>query len=382
MIKKILTINAAFVCLFGVSLFFFFDTQLDSLLGKHLRVHPSFTGGEVAEEFIETLDEGDSLDFVKYTVFQPVINAKWVDNSEYWQLVLEYKKETEPLKNAVIYIDFDNISENQSWDYEVEVSEKGAKIYDSAKNFVCDAQFLYLEEGSQLKIRIPLKDQGLQRVLGAKKTRHYILADGKPLFNEENSSPLEVAMKVQKKDKASEKEDEAFINQMKEIFEEATKSYSGSDSIEENLAYYKQKIDENPEDFSSLANYGANLAKKGGNSSVIQAVMLVNESYTYLDKAAELAFGQDGEIEVLLNRASVSASVPEGVFGKSESGAKDFIRLASLSDDSGFKAYCWAMAGDCYKKCGKSTLSTISLQKAKKSAKIKLEKMSNENNDS
>lgn len=366
MIKKILTINAAFICLFGVSLFFFFDTQLDSLLGKHLRVHPSFIGGEVAEEFIETLDEGDTLDFVKYTVFQPVINAKWVDNSEYWQLVLEYKKGTETLKNAVIFIDFDNISENQPWDYEVEVSEKEAKIYDYAKNFVCDAQFLSLEEGSQLKIRIPLKDQGLQRILGAKKTLHYILADGKPLFNEENSSPLEVAMKIQKKDKTSEKEDEAFINQMKEIFEEATKSYSGSDSIEENLAYYKQKIDENPEDFLSLANYGSNLAKKGGNSSVIKAVMLVNESYTYLDKAAELAFGQDGEIEVLLNRASVSASVPEGVFGKSESGAKDFIRLASLSDDAEFKAYCWAMAGDCYKKCGKSTLSTISLQKAKR----------------
>lgn len=398
MIKKILTINAAFICLFGVSLFFFFDTQLDSLLGKHLRVHPSFTGGEVAEEFIETLDEGDSLDFVKYTVFQPVINAKWVDNSEYWQLVLEYKKGTETLKNAVIYIDFDNIAggstsllsddahvsfdENHPWDYEVEVSEKGAKIYDYAKNFVCNAQFLSLEEGSQLKIRIPLKDQGLQRILGAKKTRHYILADGKTIFNEENSSPLEVAMKVQKKDKASEKEDEAFINQMKEMFAEVVNSDSGSDDIDENIAFYKQKIDENPEDFLSLANYGSNLAKKGGNSSVIKAVMLVNESYTYLDKAAELAFGQDGEIEVLLNRASVSTSVPEGVFGKSESGAKDFIRLASLSDDAEFKAYCWAMAGDCYKKCGKSTLSTVSLQKAKKNAKIKLEKISNENNDS
>ena len=101
-IKKILTIKAAFVCLFGVSLFFFFDTQLDGILGKHLRVYPSFTGGEVAEDFVETIDDTDSLDFVRYTVFLPVINAKWVDNSEYWQLVLEYKNGSEPLKNDVV----------------------------------------------------------------------------------------------------------------------------------------------------------------------------------------------------------------------------------------------------------------------------------------
>lgn len=382
MIKKILTVNAVFVCLFGVSLFFFFDTQLDELLGKHLRVHPSFTGGEVAEDFVETIGDTDSLDFVRYTVFLPVINAKWVDNPEYWQLVLEYKNGSEPLKNAVLYIDFDNIAggstsplsddenftfdENHPWDYAVKVCDNEAKIFDSGKNFVCNAQFLSLEEGTQFKIRLPLRDEGLQRILGAKKTWHYVLADGLPQFAGENSKPLEVAMKIQTKDSASEKEDAAFINQMKKMYAEAMESDSESESLEEILAFYKQKIDENPEDFVSLANYGSNLAKKGGESSVIQAVMLVNEAYTYLDKAAELSRGKDGEIEVLLNRASVSASVPEQVFGKSEAGAKDFVRLDSLSDDAEFKAYCWAMASDCYKKCGKNTLSAVALQKAKK----------------
>lgn len=398
MIKKILTIKAAFVCLFGVNLFFFFDTQLDELLGKHLRVHPSFTGGEIAEDFVETIGDTDSLDFIRYTVFLPVINAKWVDNPEYWQLILEYKNGSESLKNAVLYIDFDNIAggsllslpdaahvsfdENHPWDYAVKVSDNEAKIYDSAKNFVCNAQFLSLKEGTQFKIRLPLKDEGLQRILGAKKTWHYVLADGLPQFAGENSKPLEVAMKIQTKDSASEKEDEAFISQMKKMYEEAMESDSGADDIEENLAFYKLKIDENPEDFVSLANYGSNLAKKGGESSVIQAVMLVNESYTYLDKAAQLSQGKDGEIEVLLNRASVSASVPEGVFGKSEAGAKDFVRLASLSDDAEFKSYCWAMASECYKKCGKITLSTIALQKAKNLLKYNESKKSNENNDS
>ena len=398
MIKKILTVNAVFACLFGVSLFFFFDTQLDEILGKHLRVHPSFTGGEVAEDFVETTSDTDSLDFVRYTVFLPVINAKWVDNPEYWQLVLEYKNGSEPLKNLVLYIDFDNIAggstfplsddenftfdENHPWDYAVKVSDNEAKIYDSAKNFVCNVQFLTLEEETQFKIRLPLKDEGLQRILGAKKTWHYVLADGNLQFAGENSKPLEVEMKIQDKNAASEKEDAAFINQMKEMYAEAMETDSDSDDIEENLAFYKLKIDENPEDFVSLANYGSNLAKKGGESSVIQAVMLVNESYTYLDKAAQLSQGKDGEIEVLLNRASVSASVPEGVFGKSEAGANDFVRLASLSDDVEFKSYCWAMASECYKKCGKTTFAAIALQKAKNLLKYNESKKSNENNDS
>lgn len=398
MIKKILTVNAVFACLFGVSLFFFFDTQLDELLGKFLRVHPSFTGGEIAEDFVETTSDTDSLDFVRYTVFLPVINAKWVDNSEYWQLVLEYKNGSESLKNLVLYIDFDNIAggslsslpdaahvsfdENHPWDYAVKVSDKEAKIYDSAKNFVCNAQFLSLEEGTQFKIRLPLKDEGFQRILGAKKTWHYVLADGNLQFAGEDSKPLEVEMKIQDKNAASEKEDEAFINQMKKMYAEAMESDSDADDIEENLAFYKKKIDENPEDFVSLANYGSNLAKKGGESSVIQAVMLVNESYTYLDKAAQLSQGKDGEIEVLLNRASVSVSVPEGVFGKSEAGAKDFVRLASLSDDAEFKSYCWAMASECYKKCGKTTFAAIALQKAKNLLKYNESKKSNENNDS
>ena len=405
MIKKILTIKAAFVCLFGVSLFFFFDTQLDEILGKYLRVYPSFTGGEVAEDFVETIGDTDSLDFVRYTVFLPVINAKWVDNSEYWQFVLEYKNGSKSLKNLVLYIDFDNIAggslsslpdaayvsfdENHPWDYAVKVSDNEVKIYDSEKNFVCNAQFLTLEKGTQFKIRLPLKDEGLQRILGAKKTWHYVLADGMPQFAGENSKPLGVEMKIQakntaseKEDEASEKEDAAFINQMKKMYAEAMESDSDADDIEENLAFYKKKIDENPEDFESLANYGSNLAKKGGESSVIKAVMLVNESYTYLDKAAQLSRGEDGEIEVLLNRASVSASVPEGVFGKSEAGAKDFVRLASLSDDAEFKSYCWAMASDCYKKCGKTTFEAIALQKAKNLLKYNESKKSNENNDS
>lgn len=368
MIKKILTLNAAFACLFGVSIFFFFDSQLDNLLGKFIRIHPSFTGGELARDFIKATGENDTLDYTRYTVFKPVTNAKWVDNPEYWQLVLEYKNDLEALENFAIYINFDNIEnyKNHLWNYAVEYSEGQGKIYDSENNFVCKPQLLILEKENQIKIRIPLKDIGLQRILGAKKTWHYLTLNGKPGFLDMNDSSLEVDMVSKTEDKNSSKEDEAYIKQMKEIFAEAMEIDFDSNSIEENLNFYKNKIDENPNDFVSLANYGSNLAKKGGNSSVVKAVILVNQSYTYLDKAAKLARGKEGEVEVLLNRASVSASVPEQVFAKSESGAEDFVRLASLTDDAEFKAYCYAMACDCYQKCGKTTLAKVALQKSKK----------------
>ena len=112
--------------------------------------------------------------------------------------------------------------------------------------------------------------------------------------------------------------------------------------------------------------YGSSLAIKGGLSNVMKAVALVNEAYTYLDKAAQLAAGREGEIEVLMNRASVSASVPEQVFCKAQSGAEDFMKIISLTDDINLKSYCYVMAYECYTSCGKDSQAFLALQEAKK----------------
>ena len=98
----------------------------------------------------------------------------------------------------------------------------------------------------------------------------------------------------------------------------------------------------------------------------MKAVALVNEAYTYLDKAAQMAADQEGEIDVLMNRASVSASVPEQVFGKAAAGAEDFMRIVSLTENEILKAYCYVMAYECYQKCGKETQSILALQEAQK----------------
>ena len=139
-----------------------------------------------------------------------------------------------------------------------------------------------------------------------------------------------------------------------------------ANSTDENLSFYKEKLNDNSEDFVTLAYYGSWLAVKGGESSVMKAVSLVNEAYTYLDKAAALAAGKEGEIDVLMNRASVSAAVPEQVFGKAAGGAEDFMRVVSLTDNETLKAYCYVMAYECYQKCGKETQAILALQEAQK----------------
>ena len=102
-----------------------------------------------------------------------------------------------------------------------------------------------------------------------------------------------------------------------------------------------------------------------GRSSIMKATALVKESYTYLDKACALAFEKNGEIDVLLNRGSVSVSVPEQVFGKAESGAEDFMRIVLLSEDKILKAYSYVMAYECYKKRGNESKAFLALQEAK-----------------
>ena len=67
-----------------------------------------------------------------------------------------------------------------------------------------------------------------------------------------------------------------------------------------------------------------------------------------------------------MNRASVSASVPEQVFGKAASGAEDFMRIVSLTENETLKAYCYVMAYECYQKCGKETQAILALQEAQK----------------
>ena len=445
-------IKIAVISLFGISIFFIFSSNLSDLLGNYLKVHPSYTGGEIAGDFMDASGDdygagGDyalkypsnkafekgAFDIIRYTVHKPVINARWQQSSEYWQLDLEYKAGSAAVRNTMIYIDLDNIEEGSSetlfesaekvcfpsehkWDFVIMICGTEAKVYDTNGECLCNAEVYVLNNETQLKIRIPLQNKKLQKVLGAEKTYHYVLTGGYSLYDRgkllpvekkagisrgglenpkaynslipnvydvlgENDClttwnkdtfdkamlvPVEVSMKIAVKNQ--NKDDvEALIEKVTTAYNQTiTQGNSAFENNDAALAYYEKRLKENPQDYVSMAYYGSSLAIKGGQSSVVKAVALVNEAYGYLDKAAELSFDKEGEIEVLMNRGSVSASVPQQVFGKSENGAQDFMRIITLTDNQVLKAYCYVMAYKCYKNCDKETQALLALKEAEK----------------
>ncbi len=380
--------RTALICILGVPMFFVFSEVPANFIGSFLHVDPSYTGGLVAEEIVDPIgNAGERGGLVRYTVHQPVTGARWQKSAEYWQVVFDFNGA--PAKNEeTVYIAADNMAESavatpaafsgaRPWNFALKIDGGQGNIYDNKGAFICAAEVYPLNGGEQVKARIPLQDKRLQALLGAKKTWHSIELGGEAGNVGGRAVPVEARMAAQKKKNGQADDDEAFVERVKKIYEAAVNNSGASDSsatddgdpmvaINAALQKYEQKIKENPNDYISLANYGSWLAKKGGESSALKAMKLVKDAYVYLDKAAELCAGKEGEIEVLMNRASVSASVPEMVFKKSEVGANDFTKAASLSDNKVLKAYCHVMAYECYKKCNKESKAFLALQEAKK----------------
>ncbi len=141
------------------------------------------------------------------------------------------------------------------------------------------------------------------------------------------------------------------------------------DSAKERFAGILSNQAENPQ---ALAYYGSLLAMEGGTSrSVGEAVRLVNLAYVYLDKAVANAMS-DGEIlTARMNRGNVSLAVPEEVFGKSLSGADDFLMAAKVFEDTGadpsLVADCYLNAALCYRHSGQNDRADIYLNQAAQS---------------
>ncbi len=372
--------KTALVCILGVPMFFAFSEVPANFIGGFLRVDPSYTGGLVAEEIVDPIgNAGERGGLVRYTVHQPVTGARWQKSAEYWQVVFDFNG-APAKKQETVYIAADNMAESaRPWNFALKIDGGQGQVYDSKGAFICSAEVYPLNGGEQVKARIPLQDKRLQALLGSKKTWHSIELGGESGGAGNaggRAAPVEARMAAQKKDKGKDAEDEAFVERVKKMYDAALNNSGASDSsasdddsmvaINAALEEYGKKIEQNPNDYISLANYGSWLAKKGGESSALKAMKLVKDAYVYLDKAAELCAGKEGEIEVLMNRASVSASVPEMVFKKSEVGANDFTKAASLTDNKVLKAYCHVMAYECYKKCNKESKAFLALQEAKK----------------
>jgi len=489
------------ICIFGVSVFFHNSGFLSTLLARslHLKIAPSFTGGETAGDFFDDVhdDNGSgilcypsnaqfkegSLDLLRYTVHKPVFNAQWQAYPDYWQLDLEYRSGPSDVRNILMYIDCDGdgkgstetlaegaenccFEKTHPWDFAVWICENEGKVYNSDRHFICRTETSVAEDGKKIIVRIPLQDTQLQRIYTAQTTWHYVLTGGfskwdrggfLPVEKRRNVSrggtmhpsqynlllpkiydmlddssdknrnqrmqlsswnkdeltkavlyPVEVSMKAEagketndtviteiKKQYAADQDVQTA--QSKRTYEQKRLQYEGTGGTpkapeeKQQLAVLAFNCGETdaaetllsdviklqPENAEALAYYGSCIAIRGGKSSVVQAVKLVNDAFTYLNRAAELAEGTPQEIAVLMNRASVCASVPDTVFGKALTGAEDFTRCASLykktideehpaRKEKLFLAHLYASAYDCYKTAGKETEAVLSLKEAEK----------------
>ena len=374
------------ICFFGISLTFINGSMFSNFVAKGLRLKldPAFIGGEVANEYF--YDGG----LVQYTIHKPVTRAKWQKYSEYWQLDLLYKEPLAPLIRVAIYIDIDNDGEGSlaaldedgatfdpahPWDYCAVLCGDSGKVYDAFGNEVCPLQVSFLDDRKKLVARLPLLDQGLQRACLNKSAFHYIVTSELKA----QSPKTFVAQSVDMKGGAalSIQSVEEFIQAAKAAANFSLPEPSVSfESADQEIAYYDDLLKAAPDDPMALAKLGSAFAKKGGESNPAQAIKLVNQGYTYLDKAASLAAGRPEEFAVLMERAHVSCAVPEMVFGKSESGAADFTKCAELYKNSLdgeispeqkiMLLYLYAMAAECYNRCGDESRAKLSCAQAKK----------------
>lgn len=259
LLRKLYIFTAAFISFYGIMIFFILSSGLTEKLGAHLHVLPSYNGGEVASSVndSENDDNGNgnlvypsssqfeegSLDLVHYTVHKPVYNAKWQTNSEYWQLILEFRNGPAKVRNIMIYIDLDNFEwetdyknrglsplyedaenvtfdESHPWDFAVQIADSHGKVFAPGAEFICNAEYYELNDGKTIKIRIPLWNKNLQKVYTSQKTYHYVLAGGYSEYESGNFISLEKLPAVSHGSTKSPEEYNKLIPQVYDILGE------------------------------------------------------------------------------------------------------------------------------------------------------------------
>jgi tetratricopeptide (TPR) repeat protein len=138
-------------------------------------------------------------------------------------------------------------------------------------------------------------------------------------------------------------------------------------------ACFLRILESDPGNPSALAFRGAIRSADGsGAANPAQAVIAVQEGFTYLDKAVELARSSGQEncvMDALTCRAEVCVAIPEAVFGKSAVGATDFEAVANLyavkvprvADE----ARAWVRAALAWKRAGNESRAVSDYLRAK-----------------
>jgi tetratricopeptide (TPR) repeat protein len=238
-LKYILAVLLAIAAAFFIPQAFIHSHLLTGTLDKvlHLKVDPDFNGGDILVRFMDKLydDYGEGeltyprhqgfkgkgyLDIVRYTVHEPLSNARWSEDIDFWQLALTFSgvhnafDSVHDFSHPVIhvYIDIDGTAggstettfpraelvefdKNHPWDFMVQIDghhEWGKLI--SWDNQIEERVRIYsVPENKTIYARILLNNERINKVLDGRTTYHYVLVGA---YNEYTSGNF---MHVKKK---------------------------------------------------------------------------------------------------------------------------------------------------------------------------------------
>ena len=201
------------IALIGTSAFFIYSDVIERAFQSiaKLETDPAFTGGRVAEVFYDPVgdDHGfgglqysshpdfipGSLDLVRYTVHEPVYNAKWSDLPDYWQLDLSFSAKGNQVRNIRIYIDADGDGKGKAlprdemaegvtfdpsapWDYVVAVQGLKGNLFSAEGKFSEPLFVISRNHDKDIVIRIPLSDRRLNGLFTVNQTAQYLCVGG------------------------------------------------------------------------------------------------------------------------------------------------------------------------------------------------------------
>ncbi len=463
----------------------FLARNLTSALNLH--VDERFTGGKVRARFLDTVgdDHGEGglvypghrgyshegvLDLVRYTVYEPITDAPWSSEKDFWQLALTFAEMKNSLDTVMpfshpvvlIYIDINGKESGSSrtfvpraelvefdrehpWDIFIRLdgySEK-ASMYNPERREPVSLPVFVVEESNTIYLRLPLSEGNLKSLLDGRDTFHYVmvgacdpLSQGRIMRVQDTATrhtgggalssmtpriydylaPRGVSQEsllssydesdftyatlrpVSVNEGAMKREDpigqdeiarleQDVAGQSKRNLEEKRKALAkleaeGKSGTERAVALFHAEkyaeaekefdriLSETPDHPLALAYKGSLLALRGGESeSVAESIRLVNRAFEYLDRAVSRADTRNEKITARMNRGSVSLSVPEQVFSKSMTGARDFEEAAKMMAESNPErmdiadAYCRAAL--CYERAGMKDKAEIMLLHAK-----------------
>jgi tetratricopeptide (TPR) repeat protein len=216
----------SFVVMVPISFIYgdFLARNLTSALNLH--VDERFTGGKVRARFLDPLgdDHGEGgltyprhrdyghegvLDLVRYTVYEPITDAPWSREKDFWQLSVTFAEMKNTLDTVMpfshpvvlIYIDIDGAASGSTrtfvpraelvefhrdhpWDIFIRVdgySDK-ASMYTPEGGEPVALPVFVVEESNTIYIRLPLAEANLKRLLDGRDTFHYVMVGaGDPL---------------------------------------------------------------------------------------------------------------------------------------------------------------------------------------------------------